>query len=100
MNHWHCLIFFSFIVLLTLCWSFAKYDGFSYLKYSLNLLLFIFVSSFATLHKNFPGNLDENFLAYCFISIVVPNTVASGTYSGAGSGVAILTGFFVENLFF
>ena len=64
---------------------------FWYLKYSLNILLFMFFfSSFAILLQKFGCNLDEDFLVCSFVCLGVSNIG-----SGAVSSVWILSGFFV-----
>ena len=48
--------------------------------------------------KNFPFNVNEDFLVHFFVDLGVSNTVGSGASSGAIPCVGILFGFFVGNL--
>ena len=64
------------------------------MQYSLNILVFIFVSSFAILSQKYQYSLDEDFLACLLVGFSVENTVGSVT----GSGFGILSGFFIGNV--
>ena len=75
---------FSFLVPLEKYKSFIKYDGFWYLIYSINISVFIFVSTRIT----FLYNSDENIFSLFHFCLGAANTV--GPASGSGFFLEIL----------
>ena len=69
-------------------------------KHSLNLSVFIPVSSFAVLLQESRHNLDGDFLVCTFVSLGVANTIGSGADSGAGSSAKVYLNSLLEIICF